>query len=638
MLEGTVKKKFLSDIEDEGQQAQDTNNQPQVVIRKGKQFPASRQSTAQGKSPGIVVSSGGSSGGSGDGAGAGSGGSQQPVSVTVSEQWTGNTITRQTSSGKLTFVGWADPEKRFEVWRDESGKQYVRAVGSDAWFRGEDFAKAQAETQKTLQQLNVVELQTNPQLNSVVQRYFKEGDKWYTLQYDPQTNSYKKVEVPAEKIQQTIFDKMLGAPVNVSGYNIQDIEKYAQQAPGAFVFSGVADAVRDAKLKQVFGTSDPAEIMKKLMADKEINWGAVATANGMFFADLVEYFYNNPDAYTQIRNQIIQMQKEYGQAVSNYTDDNKLKQLYEKLRQLVSGSAPPNEDIELLKQHRAMLLEKQNPQQQDMLPQVKNELQSILGGQLPEWDKLSPEQRNLISQYLMLSDPTLQKYIGDKVTLNLSWLTEDQKKVLSKFFDTDKIKGGEVTLPISEAKKVLAGLLYMSLHPEELYAEQLKKQYGELYGKSSSLAPTLASGVVSSAVTGAPPVPKTQNALDVGLSSFLRFGGLTDILGLIFKAPPSTGQVTGEILNQASEDLRRQYVLNKVKEKGALGWWEAFGQDPYMALRVWWDPTAPGQFFGEINKQLNNVIQATSSQPFPLNLSSLPFADTDSCEPPCYNA
>ncbi|MEM3973704.1 MAG: hypothetical protein QW320_04985 [Ignisphaera sp.] len=586
MLEGAVKKKILSLDEVEGQQA-------------------------QGKPPGIVVSSGGSSGDS-----------QQPVNVTVSEQWTGNTITRQTSSGKLTFVGWADPEKRFEVWRDESGKQYVRAVGSGAWFRGEDFAKAQAEAQKMLQQLNVVEVQTNPQLGSVTQRYFKEGDKWYTLQYDPQTNSYKKVEVPAEEIQQTVFDKLLGAPVNVSGYYIQDIEKYAQQAPREFVFYGALDAVRTARLKEIFPE----------LADKGVSFADVRDAISSRLRKLgispsydvvnalAQTVLNNPDAWKDIEADLERQAKEYSQAISSYTDENKLKQLYEKLRQ-----APLNEDVRLLKQHRAMLLEKQSPQQIDVLPQVKSELQSILGGQLPDWSNLSPEQKNIISQYLMLSDPTLQKYIGDKVTLNLSQLTDDQRKILSRFISEDKIKGGEVTLSPDDAKKVLAGLLYMTLHPEELYAEQIKKQYGEMYGKSSYLPTTLASGIVSSSVTGAPPTPKQQNALDVGITSALRFGGLTDILGLAFKAPPSTGQVTGEILNQASEELRRQYVLNKVKEKGALGWWEAFGQDPYMALRVWWDPTAPGQFFGEINKQLSNVIQATSSQPFPLNLSSLPF-------------
>ena len=59
-----------------------------------------------------------------------------------------------------------------------------------------------------------------------------------------QFNSYKKVEVPAEKIQQTLFDKILGAPVNVSGYNIQDIEKYAQKEPGEFVFSGARASAR----------------------------------------------------------------------------------------------------------------------------------------------------------------------------------------------------------------------------------------------------------------------------------------------------------------------------------------------------------------------------------------------------------
>ncbi|MCI4408468.1 MAG: hypothetical protein JHC26_05205, partial [Thermofilum sp.] len=412
MLEKVINRKPLSDIEAEekGYLSQDTDNQPQVIIHRNKQFFATRQATTQDKTPNIVVSSGGSSGGSGDGAGAGSGGSQQPVNVTISEQWTGNTITRQTTSGKLTFVGWADPEKRFEVWRDENGKQYIRAVGSDAWFRGEDFAKAQAEAQKTVQQLNVVELQTNPQLNSVTQRYFKEGDRWYTLQYDPQTNSYKKVEVPAEKIQQTIFDKLLGAPVNVSGYNIQDIEKYAQKAPSEFVFSGVPDAIRTAKLKEIF-----PELANKESITLADVWDIISSRLQKYGVSpsydilkaLSQTVFTNPDAWKDIEANLESQVKEYSQAISSYTDENKLKQLYEKLRRLGSDSASLNEDIGLLKQHRAMLLEKQNPQQYDILPQVKNELQSVLGGQLPEWDNLSSEQKNIISQYLMLSDPTL---------------------------------------------------------------------------------------------------------------------------------------------------------------------------------------------------------------------------------------
>jgi hypothetical protein len=172
--------------------------------------------------------------------------------VAVVEPWTGNAIARQTSTGSLTFVGWADPERRYEVWQDASGKQYVRNIGGN-WYRGEDVAKAQAESQRMLQQVNALETQYNPQLNSVVQRYFKEGDKWYTLQYDPQTNSYKKVEGPAEKIQQTIFDKLLGASsLNIQGYNIPNIEKYAVQEPHAFTWYGPEYARSYGKLRETF--------------------------------------------------------------------------------------------------------------------------------------------------------------------------------------------------------------------------------------------------------------------------------------------------------------------------------------------------------------------------------------------------
>ncbi|MCI4408548.1 MAG: hypothetical protein JHC26_05610 [Thermofilum sp.] len=551
--------------------------------------------------------------------------SQTPTKVTIAvPAGEGQPLTMQTGIGTLTFVGWADPDRHFEVWQDSSGKQYVRNIGGK-WWSGEDFAKAQMMSQDYLNKVNVIEIHYFG--SGFTNRYFKEGDKWYTFTYDPKTNSYTKVEVPAEKIQQDVFSMILGFPtVNVSGYNVPDIEKYAPQAPDTFMVYGAVDAIREAKLKQLFGTTAIPAIRDKLLADKDIDWSTVAKANNMSINDLATYFYNNPDAYTQIRNQIIQMQKEYGQAVSNYTDENKLKQLYNTLRQLNNGSASLNEDIRLLKQHRAMLLENQNPQQYDMLPQVKNELQSVLGGQLPDWSNLSPEQKNIISQYLMLSDPTLQKYIGDKVTLNFSQLTDDQRKILSRFIGEDKIRGSEVTLSIGDAKKVLAGLLYMTLHPEELYAEQLKKQYGKMYGESNYLPTTLASGIVSSAVTGAPPTPKQQNAIDVGVTSFLRFGGITDLLlGYPFKLPPSTGQVTGQILSQTSEELRRQLVEKRVKEHGFWGWLLSLGEDPYMTARVLWDPSLPGQFFGELNKFLSETAQNLYSLPAPFHVMALPF-------------
>jgi len=176
---------------------------------------------------------------------------QYPVKVNVAEPWTGNPIVRQTGTGTLTFVGWADSGKHYEVWQDASGRQYVRNIGGN-WYRGEDVAKAQAESQKTLQQLNVLETQYNPQLSSEVHRYFREGDKWFALEYNPQSNSYTKVEVPAEKLQQDIFGRLLGSPINISGYNIPNIEKYAVQEPHVFKWYGPEYAERYVKLRETF--------------------------------------------------------------------------------------------------------------------------------------------------------------------------------------------------------------------------------------------------------------------------------------------------------------------------------------------------------------------------------------------------
>ena len=177
---------------------------------------------------------------------------QYPLRVNVAEQWTGNTVARQTAGGQLTFVGWADPGRHYEVWQDASGRQYVRNVGG-SWYRGEDVAKAQAESQRMLQQVNVLETQYNPQLNSVPQRYFREGDKWFTLEYNPQTSQYNKVEVQAEKLQEDIFSKLLGAPsVNISGYNLPDVGKIAEREPHAFTWYGPEYAERYAKLRETF--------------------------------------------------------------------------------------------------------------------------------------------------------------------------------------------------------------------------------------------------------------------------------------------------------------------------------------------------------------------------------------------------
>ncbi|MCI4408486.1 MAG: hypothetical protein JHC26_05295, partial [Thermofilum sp.] len=146
-----------------------------------------------------------------------------------------------------------------------------------------------------------------------------------------------------------------------------------------------------------------------------------------------------------------------------------------------------------------------------------------------------------------------------------------------------------------------------------------------MYGESNYLPTTLASGIVSSSVTGAPPTPKQQNALDVGITSALRLGGLTDLLGMALKLPPSTGQVTGQILSQASEELRRQLIEKKIKEHGFWGWLEALSEDPYMTARVLWDPSLPGQFFGEVNKGLSEITQQLYSLPAPFHLLSAPF-------------
>jgi len=228
--------------------------------------------------------------------------------VAVAEPWAGSPVTRQTSIGTLTFVGWADSGRHYEVWQDASGRQYVRNIGGN-WYRGEDVAKAQAESQKMLQQLNVLETQYNPQLNSVTQRYFREGDKWFTLEYNPQSNSYTRVEVQTEKLQQDIFGKMLGSPsLNIQGYNIPGIEKYAVREPHAFTWYGPEYAVRYAKLREVFPElkneewitgADVWNVVRSRL--EKYGWRPDTTERINQLQTLTDVIYNNPDAWKDVQ-------------------------------------------------------------------------------------------------------------------------------------------------------------------------------------------------------------------------------------------------------------------------------------------------------------------------------------------------
>jgi len=161
-----------------------------------------------------------------------------------------------TPLGFAEYIGRGETEKyqvvgggeihRVPAWDPERGT-------ATAWLTEKDLAKLERGVDDYLSSVNALEVQVNPVFNTVPERFFKEGDKWYTFVYNPETNQYNMLEVPTEKIRQYVFDKRLGLPtLNVSGYNIQDIGKIARQESSTFTFIGIEDAVRQYKLKETF--------------------------------------------------------------------------------------------------------------------------------------------------------------------------------------------------------------------------------------------------------------------------------------------------------------------------------------------------------------------------------------------------
>ena len=154
-------------------------------------------------------------------------------------------------AGRLFFIGWLDPERRFELYRDEGGREYVRPAGGSGWVERGEFERRWRLLMESLGGSNVVVVSEPMGVRVVLVR--GEGGGWLRLAYDPGTNSYRLEPADARWLADRLLHTAAGAWAgSVRFHRVEDVLRLVREEADALLFGGVEEALRRARLKDLF--------------------------------------------------------------------------------------------------------------------------------------------------------------------------------------------------------------------------------------------------------------------------------------------------------------------------------------------------------------------------------------------------
>jgi len=204
------------------------------------------------------------------------------------------------AQGRLVFLGWLDPERHFELWRDESGREFVRHVGGQWYGRAELESAWRRLVDEVLSRSNVVEVVPPYGLRTVLVR---EGGRWLEVRYNPERNTYEKVPADVGWVAQLLLHAAAGTtPYAVRATTVSDPGALVRDFPSDLVFRGVDEALRLARLKELLGVSGPSAITWDAIAERLRREGVPVSFPDREtydrFKALVEDVTRHPEKYT----------------------------------------------------------------------------------------------------------------------------------------------------------------------------------------------------------------------------------------------------------------------------------------------------------------------------------------------------
>jgi hypothetical protein len=204
------------------------------------------------------------------------------------------------AQGRMLFLGWLDPERHFELWRDEAGREFVRHIGGQWYGRAELESAWRRLVDEVLSRSNVVEVVPPYGTRRVL---VKEGGRWFEVRYDPERNVYEKV--PADVgwvVWQLLYTAAGLSPYAVRATTVSDPGALVRDFPSALVFWGVDDALRLARLKKLLGVSSPSAFVWDAIAERLRREGVPVSFPDREtydrFMALVEDVARHPERYT----------------------------------------------------------------------------------------------------------------------------------------------------------------------------------------------------------------------------------------------------------------------------------------------------------------------------------------------------